>query len=248
MRGRPGRAQGALKPGSASYAEARNASGSYLRQAGCVFFSPRPSSPGQGSGGTAPERHLTPAAVFISLGPRILTKGVGDPRRSGTSPLRYVICVSWMDRQGDYFEYDIYIYYPNPARGSTPPARGSTRAPARARRHPIHRETVPVAHAPESALRRPFARAVSDRLSVHAASERTVQLRNEVATGLAGIEQFRTERDGGVGDAVVRIDSQLRSDLLLSKPPSNATNSVPSLLSLIPDISSGSVLLPILKA
>ena len=110
MRGRPGRAQGALKPGSASYAEARNASGSYLRQAVCVFFSPRPSSPGQGSGGTAPERHLTPAAVFISLGPRILTKGVGDPRRSGTSPLRYVICVSWMDRQGDYFEYDIYIY------------------------------------------------------------------------------------------------------------------------------------------
>ena len=90
--------------------------------------------------------------------------------------------------------------------------------------------------------------AVSDRPSVHAASERTVQLRNEVATGLAGIEQFRTERDGGVGDAVVRIDSQLRSDLLLSKPPSNATNSVPSLLSLIPDISSGSVLLPILKA
>jgi hypothetical protein len=52
----------------------------------------------------------------------------------------------------------IYIYYPNPARGSTPPARGSTRAPARARRHPIHRETVPVAGAPESALRRPFAR------------------------------------------------------------------------------------------
>ncbi len=54
--------------------------------------------------------------------------------------------------------------------------------------------------------------AVSDRASVQAASERIVELRNEIEADLSRIQQFLVERLDGVGDAILQVDAQLRSD------------------------------------
>ena len=66
--------------------------------------------------------------------------------------------------------------------------------------------------------------AVSDRASVQAASEHTVEPRNEVAADCSRIQQALVGRPDGVGDAVLLVDAQLRADLTPRQASFQRTN------------------------